>query len=136
MDPETIRSLGNLFFFAATYTPFLLKFPFGFSTAALLTCIGSAAAGGMSLKLLAPGRFDRVSIFIYLLLGWSALLIYKPMIETLSPTTLALLALGGLLYTVRVIFHVSERLRFQSAIWHSFVLLAAIFHYGAVLSIN
>jgi hemolysin III len=51
----------------------------------------------------------------------------------LPVSTLWLLAAGGVLYTVGVVFHVWESLRFQNAIWHAFVLMAATCHYGAVL---
>jgi hemolysin III len=52
-----------------------------------------------------------------------------------SGTTLALLVAGGVLYTVGVIFHVWERLRYQTAIWHGFVVAAAGCHYAAVLDL-
>ena len=119
---------------AATYTPFAaqLKGPLAY---ALLAWVWSIAAIGIVLKLVLPGRFDRLSIVLYLLLGWSGVLLYEPIIAALSTSTLWLLAAGGLLYTMGVAFHVWRSLRFQNAIWHSFVLGAAACHYSAVLDV-
>lgn len=59
---------------------------------------------------------------------------YAPVAAALHPLTLWLIAIGGAIYSVGVIFHVWERLRFHTAIWHGFVLTAAGVHYSAVLS--
>lgn len=119
---------------AATYTPFLLQMKIGPAPAALLTVIWLTAATGIALKLRWPGRFDRLSIGFYLILGWSGTLAHEPIAATLRPLTLWLIVIGGALYSIGVIFHVWERLRFHNAIWHGFVLSAAGVHYAAVLS--
>jgi hemolysin III len=118
---------------AGTYTPFtLLRLePLG---ASLLTgLVWSIAALGIALRLVRPSLFDRVSIGFYLALGWAGLAAIGPLVPFLQTSTLVLLAAGGLLYTVGVLFHVWERLPFQNAIWHAFVLVAAAAHYAAVL---
>lgn len=119
---------------AATYTPFLLQMKSGPAPAALLIVVWLTAAVGITLKLRWPGRFDRLSIVLYLILGWSGLLAYAPVAEALHPLTLWLIAIGGALYSIGVIFHVWRSLRFQNAIWHGFVLTAASVHYVAVLT--
>lgn len=119
---------------AATYTPFLLQMKSGPVPATLLTVVWLTAAIGIALKLRWPGRFDRLSIVLYLVLGWSGLLAYAPVAAALRPLTLWLVAIGGVLYSIGVIFHVWQRLRFHTAIWHGFVLSAAGVHYTAVLS--
>jgi hemolysin III len=118
---------------AGTYTPFLLHMKGSIASTGLLVGVWAAAAVGIALKLFLPGRFDRLSIALYLLLGWSGVLAYDTIVKTLPGETLALLAAGGLLYTVGVIFHTWRDLRFQNAVWHGFVLLAALCHYFAVL---
>jgi hemolysin III len=118
---------------AGTYTPFtLLRFkPLW---AILLTgLVWSIATVGIVLRLVRPSLFDRVSIGFYLALGWAGLAAIGPLVPFLQTSTLVLLAAGGLLYTVGVIFHLWERLPFQNAIWHAFVLVAAAAHYAAVL---
>jgi len=119
---------------AATYTPFLLQMKSGPVPVALLIVVWLTVAIGIALKLRWPGRFDRLSIVLYLVLGWSGLLAYAPVAEALRPLTLWLIAIGGALYSIGVVFHVWQRLRFHTAIWHGFVLSAAGVHYAAVLS--
>jgi len=79
-----------------------------------------------------PGRFDRLAVVLYLILGWSGVMFCGPMVASLPSLTFWLLAAGGVLYSMGVIFHLWRRLRFQNAIWHAFVLLAAGCHYAAV----
>ncbi|AWN46971.1 DNA-binding protein [Methylobacterium terrae] len=117
---------------AGTYTPLVALvgtdgFAFG-----LLAGIWLVAVAGAAVKLTLPGRFDRLAIALYLALGWSGIMAYESVIAALSPPALWLLAAGGLLYSLGVVFHVWRRLPFQNAIWHGFVLAAAACHYGAV----
>lgn len=116
---------------AGTYTPFVGQLK-GAAAMALLVGLWAVAVIGIALKLRFPGRFDRTSIVLYLLMGWSGVAAYDT-IAALPYSTLSLLALGGSLYTVGVVFHLWRSLRFQNAVWHAFVLVAAVCHYGAVL---
>jgi hemolysin III len=118
---------------AGTYTPFIMQMRSEITAIVLLVGVWAGSLAGMVLKLCLPGRFDRLAILLYLLLGWSGVMAYEAVLDALPGSTLALLAAGGLLYTVGVVFHVWEGLRFHNAIWHAFVLIAAACHYGAVL---
>ena len=79
-----------------------------------------------------PRLFDRLSIGLYLALGWIAVVALAPLSQAVSTPILILLAIGGVLYTIGIVFHLWERLPFQNAIWHAFVLAAAGIHYAAV----
>ena len=57
----------------------------------------------------------------------------QPLLAALSPTAMTLLIVGGLLYTVGVAFHLAERLPYNNAIWHGFVLVASACHFAAVM---
>lgn len=118
---------------AGTYTPFITQMKANATSLMLLLGMWLTSAVGITLKLRFPGRFDRLSIVLYLLLGWSGVIAYETVFGTLPSSTLRLLATGGILYTVGVAFHLWESLRFQNAIWHTFVLVAAACHYCAVL---
>ena len=118
---------------AGTYTPLLLQMQASVATVALLAGVWATALVGAALKLAFPGRLDRISIALYLALGWSVLAAYDSVLPALPSSALTLLALGGLLYSGGVIFHVWSRLRFQNAIWHAFVLAAAACHWGAIV---
>jgi hemolysin III len=118
---------------AATYTPFLAQPKAGVAGFDLLAFLWVTALLGATLKLAFPGRFDRCAIALYLLLGWSGIIGDRPLVATLPGPVLWLLAAGGISYSGGVAFHLWERLRFQNAIWHAFVVAAACCHYAAVL---
>lgn len=120
---------------AATYTPFIIKMERSLISGMLLAGVWSVAVLGIVLKLRFPGRFDRLAIGLYLAMGWSGVMVYDSIANALPASVLALIAVGGILYSAGVIFHIWERLRFQNAIWHSFVLLGAGCHYSAVLDL-
>ncbi|MBO9456795.1 hemolysin III family protein [Paracoccus sp. R12_1] len=120
---------------AATYTPFLqpgIGHPVVF---AMLVAIWTMAGLGVTLKCALPGRHDRLAVILYLLMGWSGLVAIGPIAAHLPPLSVILIVVGGVIYSAGVIFHVWERLRFQNAIWHGFVVAAAAAHYGAVLTV-
>jgi hemolysin III len=120
---------------AATYTPFMMQMHDRLLAMLLLGGVWGVAFIGIALKLLMPGRFDRLSILLYLAMGWSGLAAYDAVFTSLPKFTLWLVVAGGALYTLGVIFHTWRRLRFQNAIWHGFVLLGAACHYTAVMDL-
>jgi hemolysin III len=119
---------------AGTYTPFIAQMKIGLVSVGLLISVWLVAIVGITLKLLLPGRLDRLAVVLYLLLGWSGAVFYEPVAAALPSLGLWLLAAGGILYSTGVIFHVWRNLRFHNAIWHGFVLVAACCHYSAVLA--
>jgi hemolysin III len=118
---------------AGTYTPFIAQLKSGLVSAGLMVGIWLTAIVGTTLKLLLPGRFERFGIALCLLLGWSGVMAYGPIAAVLPSVCIWLLVTGGVLYSAGVVFHCWESLRFQNAIWHGFVLMAAACHYSAVL---
>lgn len=118
---------------AGTYTPFIAQLKSGLVSASLMIGIWLTAIIGTTLKLLLPGRFERFGIALCLLLGWSGVIAYEPIAAVLPSVCIWLLVAGGVLYSAGVVFHRWESLRFQNAIWHGFVLVAAACHYLAVL---
>ena len=119
---------------AGTYTPFLAQMKNALVSPGLGIGVWLSAALGMALKLALPGRFDRLAVILCLLLGWSGVIAYDSFASALPSSSLWLLAIGGILYSLGTLFHVLQRLRFHNAIWHSFVLLGASCHYSAVLA--
>jgi hemolysin III len=96
--------------------------------------VWAVALLGFGMKLAWPRRFERVSIALYLALGWAGLAAAGAIVRALPTAALVLLLVGGILYSLGVVFHVWRRLRFQNAIWHGFVLSAAACHYAAVVA--
>jgi len=117
---------------AGTYTPFAVLLA-GPDAVWILSGIWAAALVGSALKIAAPDRFEMAALALYLLMGWAVLAIGGPIVEKASPASMVLIVIGGLLYTVGVIFHLWNRLPFQNAIWHLFVLAASFVFYAAVL---
>ena len=120
---------------AATYTPFIMELKDSVFAIALLVGVWCVAIFGIVLKLAWPGRFDRLSVGLYLALGWSGMMLYDSVIAALPQMALWFVLAGGALYSLGVIFHAWQRLRFQNVIWHCFVLLGAACHYTAVLNL-
>jgi len=118
---------------AGTYTPFLLvsiRGPWGWS---LFAVIWSIAIAGVALEFLKNKPSKRLSIALYLGMGWLVLIAIKPMFEQVETGGLILLLLGGLAYSLGVIFYKWKKLSFNHAIWHVFVLAGSAFHYFSVL---
>ncbi|ESR23362.1 PAQR family membrane homeostasis protein TrhA [Lutibaculum baratangense] len=113
---------------AGTYTPFMIEA----GTYRLMAVVWTVAVAGVALKLIRPGRYERLSIYLYLALGWSGVSALDVFIETLPRATLWLILAGGLVYTLGVIFHLWQTLRFHNPIWHGLVLVAASIHFAAV----
>jgi hemolysin III len=119
---------------AGTYTPFLAQMKNVLASASLGIGVWSSAVIGIALKLALPGRFDRLAVVLCLLLGWSGVIAYDSLASAIPSSSLWLLAIGGILYSLGTLFHLWQRLRFHNAIWHGFVLLAAGCHYSAILA--
>jgi hemolysin III len=136
---EVLRRLDHAAIFlmiAGTYTPFILiklHTPWGLG---LLAVVWIMAAIGIAIKLFLPRFLDGLSTALYLVQGWAVLAAWEPLMSALPGTVLTLLMIGGVLYTIGVVFHLWERLPFQNAIWHGFVLSAASCHFAAVIFVT
>ena len=133
---EWLRRLDHAAIFlmiAGTYTPFTVLCLRGGWSILLTAVVWSVALLGAAGKLVFPRRLEGASVAIYLALGWVGVIAARPIAAALDPPSLALLAAGGLLYTVGTAFHLWRSLPFQNAIWHACVLSAAGCHYAAVM---
>ncbi|TVU92137.1 PAQR family membrane homeostasis protein TrhA [Vreelandella titanicae] len=119
---------------AGTYTPFLLVNMRGTTGWTLFVAVWSLALMGIAFKLLWPNRFAVLRVAIYLLMGWMIVLASGEMAASLSTTGIALLAAGGITYTLGVIFYAVRAIPYNHAIWHLFVVAGSICHYFAVYS--
>ena len=120
---------------AATYTPLIMELKASAFAIALLIGVWCLAISGVVLKLALPRRYDRVAVGLYLAMGWSGMMLYDSVVKALPAMALWFIVAGGVLNSFGVIFHAWQRLRFQNAIWHCFVLLGAACHYTAILDL-
>ncbi len=134
---EWLRRLDHAAIFlkiAGTYTPFAAIKIGDAGGLALLGSVWLVALLGSAGKLLLASTWDRLAVLLYLLLGWSGVVMVESLAAAVTSTTLILLATGGALYTVGVVFHLWRSLPFQRAVWHTFVLAGTACHFGAVTS--
>ncbi|MFQ2895377.1 PAQR family membrane homeostasis protein TrhA [Aeromonas caviae] len=117
---------------AGTYTPFLLVALDTPLAQALMVVIWGLALAGVVFKLIFINRFKKVSLFTYLMLGWLSLVVIYQLYLHLDGTGLLLLGLGGLIYSLGVIFYVAKRIPYNHAIWHLFVLGGSLCHFMAI----
>jgi hemolysin III len=116
---------------AGTYTAIIPHLDAGWAWA-LGAVVWTGAALGIVVKVALPGRYDRLAILAYILLGWVGVFAIGPVTAALPALSVWLLVAGGATYVAGVAFYVWERLQFQNAIWHVFVAVAAGLHFAAI----
>lgn len=121
------------FLIAGTYTPFILNYMFTSKGIAMLSVLWGLTFIGIFFKIYFVGRFNILSTIIYLLMGWMMIWGGKDFYATMPTIVITLIVIGGVLYSLGVIFYLWESWKWHHAIWHLFVLAAAICHYVAVL---
>lgn len=120
---------------AGTYTPFALGAMRGHWGWTLFAVMWGAALLGVVAKGTRIGfRYPRLSVVLYVLMGWAGIVAIQPMTQSLSTVTLRWIAAGGLLYTVGVPFYVWKSRRYAHALWHVLVLCGVACHFMAVRS--
>jgi hemolysin III len=118
---------------AGTYTPFalgVLRGPWGWS---LLAVVWTLAIIGITLKINTRTRHSRISIVLYVLMGWLAVVAVKPIVMLIPVPGILLILAGGLAYTGGLAFFAAQRIRYNHFIWHLFVIAGTVCHFFAVL---
>ncbi len=137
---ETAKSFCRLFdhtaiflLIAGTYTPFslgVLRGPWGWS---MLAAVWTLAIIGITLKIRKRTRHSRISIVLYVIMGWLAVVAVKPIVMLIPVPGILLILAGGIAYTGGLAFFASERIRYNHFIWHLFVIAGTTCHFFAVL---
>ena len=118
---------------AGTYTPFTLISLRGFWGWTLLILVWCVALFAIAFKILFVDRYKAISMALYLVTGWMAIIAVKPIITAIPAGCLALIAGGAVAYMTGLAFYAWDRIPFNHTIWHLFVILGSFFHYCAVL---
>lgn len=118
---------------AGTYTPFLLIGLGGSTGWTFLFIVWGIALFGVVFKILFIERFQVLSVVTYLLMGWLCVFIFREMVASIPLGAIIWLAIGGLFYTVGVIFYALQKIPYMHAVWHFFVLGGSLCHFIAVL---
>jgi len=130
---RTIDHVAIYLLIAGSYTPFTVGVLRGAWGWALFGVVWALAAAGVLYKTLLGFRFPRLSILLYLGMGWLAVVAIGPLTRTLPPAGLAWLVAGGLCYTAGVALYLQDHLPYRHALWHLLVVAGSGCHYVAVL---
>jgi hemolysin III len=129
---KTLDHCAIYLLIAGSYTPFLLvglRTPLAMG---LMAVIWGLALVGIIMKIAFVYRFKRLSLFIYLAMGWLSLIVVYQLAMNIDIGGLVLLAVGGVIYSLGVIFYVAKRIPYNHAIWHLFVLAGCACHFFAI----
>jgi len=129
---QVMDHCGIYLLIAGSYTPFALIVLKGEGQVLLIAIWGFAVAGILA-KLILRDRFPAISAASYLVMGWLGVFAIQPLFEALGLVPVALVAAGGVAYSLGVIFFAWKRFRHHHAIFHVFVLAGSIIHYAAVV---
>jgi len=117
---------------AGTYTPFTLVTLQGGWGWTLFGLVWGLAVIGVALVIFPRRRLEKLSLILYIAMGWLIIIAAKPLLTNIAFGGLALLVGGGLCYTLGIAFYVWRSLAFNHAIWHLFVLAGSLLHFFAV----
>lgn len=117
---------------AGTYTPVLLITLDQSKGWTLFWVVWGIALFGVILKLFFTGKFEIFSTLLYLFMGWLIAFDFGALLDLMPTNGVIFLIVGGLAYTVGIVFYAIQRIPFNHVIWHLFVLAGAIFHYFMV----
>lgn len=132
---QVLRRLDHSTIFimiAATYTPFAANRLGAPAGDIILIAIWVCASVGIALKLVFPRRFELASLALYIAMGWMIVTVIRPLAASMAAVDFWLLIAGGLVYSAGIAFYLIERIPFHKAIWHAFVLVAAVLHFTAI----
>ncbi len=128
MDHNTI-----FFLIAGTYTPITLVPIRGVLGWVLFGVVWGAAILGIVLNSIDLEKFRKPSVVCYIIMGWVIVIAVKPMLENVDQLSLWFLLIGGIFYTVGVIFYAVKKVRYFHSVWHLFTIAGSVFHYFSVL---
>jgi hemolysin III len=118
---------------AGTYTPFLLTALRGALGWTLFGIIWAVAIAGVVIRSIYLTRFRKLMVWLYLAMGWMFIIAIGPMMRNLPGISVLFLFLGGVMYSIGVIFYAWRNLKYGHGIWHLFVLAGSIMHFFAVI---
>ena len=117
---------------AGTYTPICLITLEKSSGWTLFTIVWTIAALGIIMKIFLTGKVDKLSLLLYLVMGWLLVFDIKNIANSMTSQALLFLVLGGVMYTLGTIFYARDKMPYAHFIWHLFVLGGSASHYAMV----
>lgn len=118
---------------AGSYTPVALCIIKGWQGILVLIIQWTMVLLGILYKSISTKSLPKLSLTIYLIMGWTALMFIPSLISNSPPLFLILIVLGGVMYSIGAVFYAMHNLKFSHVIWHFFIVFASIFHYIAIV---
>ncbi len=129
------RKLDHISIFlmiAGSYTPFIIGFLYGNNKWGFLIIMWTIVLFGAIFKIFFTGRYDRLSVIIYLAMGWMLIFQAEAFFTRIPSMSLWMIVIGGAAYTLGTYFYSRDDRPYYHAIWHLFCLGGSIFHYIAI----
>ena len=130
---ERLDHSGIFLLIAGTYTPFLLTNMRGVWGWTLFGIIWGLAIAGIIFKSIYLNKYRRLSVAVYVMMGWLFVIALQPMLQNVPGISLRYLLIGGIFYTSGVLFYARRKWFYHHAVWHLFVLAGSIFHFFSVM---
>ncbi len=130
---EILDHISIYFLIAGTYTPFLLIYMYNSFGITLLSVLWSLTALGIVFKIFFTGKWNVVSTIVYIAMGCIMIVGGRTFFDAIPLSIMIMISIGGVLYLLGVIFYLWEKYPYNHAVWHFFVLAAAVSHYVAIL---
>ncbi|MEO7960073.1 MAG: hemolysin III family protein [Ginsengibacter sp.] len=127
-----VDHISIFFLIGGTYAPIILRYVPNKTAAIFLAIQWAIIFAGVILKIFYTGRYEWLSVSLYVTLGWMLIFVIKPIIATMPAEVFYWILAGGACYTLGVIFYVLEHRKHAHNIWHCFVLAGTISHFIAV----
>ncbi|MBP3399585.1 MAG: hemolysin III family protein [Erysipelotrichaceae bacterium] len=118
---------------AGSYTPVALSLIKGWQGLLILIIQWTMVLIGILYKSISTRSMPKLSLTIYLVMGWTALIFIPSLIAKSSPLFLIFIVTGGIMYSIGAFFYTKHNLKYAHCIWHLFIVLATIFHYLAIV---
>lgn len=126
---RVLDHISIYFLIAGTYSPVVLTVLKDSYGEVLFYAVWGIALVGTILKLFFTGKFEKISLLLYLLMGWLIVFDIMSVMKNFTVLELSMLALGGLFYTIGIYFYVKTSMAFNHVIWHIFVMLGSFSHF-------
>ncbi|WP_432221412.1 PAQR family membrane homeostasis protein TrhA [Flavobacterium sp. TMP13] len=130
---KILDHISIYFLIAGTYTPFILIYMNNTFGITLLVILWSLTALGIVFKIFFTGKWNVVSTFAYVAMGCIMVVGGRTFFDAIPSAVMTMILIGSLLYLLGVIFYLWTKYPYNHAIWHFFVLSAAVCHYVAIL---
>ena len=124
------------FLIGGSYVPFVQAYTDNFTATIFLSIQWTIILIGAVLKLFFLGKNEKISLLVYIVLGWSAIFLFKPFSANMPAEVFKWILIGGFSYSIGVFFYRWDKQKYAHAIWHLFVLGGTVAHYIAIWKIG